>query len=189
MIALGSIFIIKKWGIIINNVRISTYNHGKLYFAVAVKNGKIMKTILPKSSKKEALNEITKDFNNYILSDDYKSLAKNVCKIYHGKEFSFEDKQLNLDLNRFQKKVLLEVMKIPYGEIKTYKQISEAINSKAYRAVGTAIGKNPLPLIIPCHRVVRSDSNIGGFFGGMEMKKEILQNEGICIVNDKIREK
>lgn len=91
-----------------------------------------------------------------------------------------------MDLNDFQKKVLLEVKKIPHGEVRTYKQISEAINSKAYRAVGTAIGKNPLPLIIPCHRVIRSDFKVGGFFGGSEMKKEILKNEGIHIVNDKI---
>jgi methylated-DNA-[protein]-cysteine S-methyltransferase len=90
-------------------------------------------------------------------------------------------------LNDFQKNVLIEVMKIPFGEVKTYKQVSEAIDSKAYRAVGTAIGKNPLPLIIPCHRVVRSDLNVGGFFGGTEMKKEILENEGICIVNGKIK--
>ena len=80
-------------------------------------------------------------------------------------------------------------MKIPYGEVKSYKQISEAINSRAYRAVGTAIGKNPLPLIIPCHRVVKSDLSVGGFFGGVEMKKVILQNEGIFIVNNKIEKK
>ncbi|MGZ7044104.1 MAG: methylated-DNA--[protein]-cysteine S-methyltransferase [Methanobacterium sp.] len=87
----------------------------------------------------------------------------------------------------FQKKVLLEVKKIPYGKIRTYKQIAEAMDSKAYRAVGTAIGKNPLPLIIPCHRVVKSDLSVGGFYGGTEMKKDILQNEGISIVNNKIR--
>ena len=78
-------------------------------------------------------------------------------------------------------------MKIPHGEVKTYKQISEAIDSKGYRAVGTAIGKNPLPLIIPCHRVIRSDLKVGGFYGGTEMKKEILENEGICIVSGKIK--
>ncbi|MGZ7208298.1 MAG: MGMT family protein, partial [Methanobacterium sp.] len=121
----------------------------------------------------------------------------------HGKPSSFKDEQLSLDFNHsnslnlvprkrsfrgeFQKKVLLEVKKIPYGKIRTYKQIAEAMDSKAYRAVGTAIGKNPLPLIIPCHRVVKSDLSVGGFYGGTEMKKDILQNEGISIVNNKIR--
>lgn len=89
--------------------------------------------------------------------------------------------------NEFQKEVLQEVAEIPYGETKTYKQIAEAIDSKAYRAVGTAIGKNPLPIIIPCHRVIKSDLSIGGFFGGTKMKKEILENEGVCIVNGKIQ--
>ena len=121
------------------------------------------------------------------MSDDYNSYAKALYDIYHGIPYSFEDICLKLDLNQFQKEVLLEVLKIPYGEIKTYKQISEAINSKAYRAVGTAIGKNPLPLIIPCHRVVKSDLSVGGFYGGIEMKKEILQNEGIKLENYKIK--
>jgi methylated-DNA-[protein]-cysteine S-methyltransferase len=170
-----------------SEIIVSTYNHRKLYFAVAVKDGKIIKTILPKSSEEEALNEITNDYSTYSLSDDYKPFAESICKLYYGKSIYFENKSINLDLNDFQKKVLLEVMKIPCGEVKTYKQISEAIGSNAYRTVGTAIGKNPLPLIIPCHRVVKSDLSVGGFFGGTEMKKEILKNEGIQIVNEKIK--
>jgi methylated-DNA-[protein]-cysteine S-methyltransferase len=74
---------------------------------------------------------------------------------YHGKESSFD---VNVpDENSFRGKVLQEVAKIPYGEVKTYKQIAESLDTKAYRAVGTAIGRNPLPIIIPCHRVVRSE--------------------------------
>ncbi len=107
---------------------------------------------------------------------------------YFGEITSFKNKFILDKLGGvFSKKVLLEVAKIPYGEFRTYKQIAESINSKAYRAVGTAIGRNPLPIIIPCHRVVKSDMNVGGFFGGTDMKKEILENEGICIVNDKIK--
>jgi methylated-DNA-[protein]-cysteine S-methyltransferase len=175
------------WGkFITDKVIISTYNRGKLYFAVAVKDKKIIKTILPKSSEKETLNEISREFSSYILSDEYRSFAEDICNIYYGKHVSFGNEAINLDLNEFQRRVLLEVMKIPYGKVKTYKQISKAIDSKAYRAVGTAIGKNPLPLIIPCHRVVRSDLKVGGFLGGPEMKKEILKNEGICIVNDRV---
>ncbi|MEN4006386.1 MAG: MGMT family protein, partial [Methanobacteriaceae archaeon] len=172
---------------ITDKVIISTYNYRKLYFAVAVKDCKIIKTILPKSSEKEALNEISMGLGFYILSDEYRSFAEDTCNIYRGKYTSSENKAMDLDLSEFQRKVLLEVMKIPCGKIRTYKQISEAIDSKAYRAVGTAIGKNPLPLIIPCHRVVRSDFSVGGFSGGFEMKKEILKNEGIHIVNDKIK--
>lgn len=173
--------------IIISKISISTYNQGKFYFAVAVEDGKIIKTILPKLSEKDAIDEISEGLESYILSEDYKSLAKSICNLYYGKTATFENESLNLNFNKFQKQVLSEVMKIPFGEVKTYKQISEAINSKAYRAVGTAIGKNPLPLIIPCHRVIRSDFKIGGFYGGTEMKKEILENEGIQIVDGKIK--
>ena len=104
---------------------------------------------------------------------------------YHGKKTEFNASIPCKD--DFKGKVLQEVAKIPYGEVRTYKQISESIGTKAYRAVGTAIGRNPLPIIVPCHRVVKSDLQVGGFFGGTEMKKEMLENEGICIINGKVK--
>jgi methylated-DNA-[protein]-cysteine S-methyltransferase len=104
---------------------------------------------------------------------------------YYGENIQFNASVP--DKNDFKSKVLQEVAKIPYGEVRTYKQISESIGTKAYRAVGTAIGRNPLPIIIPCHRVVKLDLHVGGFFGGTEMKKEMLENEGVCIVDGKIK--
>ena len=86
----------------------------------------------------------------------------------------------------FERDVILEVAKIPYGNVKTYKDIAESINSSAYRAVGTAIGKNPFPILVPCHRVIRSDGKVGGFRGGTSMKIEILENEGIKINKSKV---
>ena len=77
--------------------------------------------------------------------------------------------------------MIIKVAKIPYGTVKTYKEIAKSINSRAYRAVGTAIGNNPFPIVIPCHRVIRSDGKIGGFRGGTSMKVEILKKEGIKI--------
>lgn len=166
---------------------VSLFNHEELYFAIALQNGKIIKSILPKSSKKEALEEVTNGIKSYEISDKYKSFAEELYHIYNGKPSIIKEEDLNLDFKTFQKKVLDEVLKIPHGNIKTYKQISKAINSRAYRAVGTAIAKNPLPLIIPCHRVIRSDLKIGNFYGGTQMKKEILENEGIKIKDNKIQ--
>ena len=140
---------------------------------------------MPKLDEDSAVNEISNSYDSFELSNKYQKLAEKVCMAYHGKESSFD-----VDVpakGSFRGKVLQEVAKIPYGEVKTYKQISEALDTKAYRAVGTAIGRNPLPIIIPCHRVIRSDSQVGGFFGGTEMKKEILENEGIYIINNKIK--
>ena len=80
----------------------------------------------------------------------------------------------------FQKMVWAELKKIPFGEIRTYKEIAVAIGKpKAARAVANACGKNPYPIIIPCHRVVRSDGTIGGFTGdgGIEKKRQLLRQE------------
>ena len=80
----------------------------------------------------------------------------------------------------FQKMVWTELKKIPFGETRTYQEIAIAIGKpKAARAVANACGKNPYPIIIPCHRVVRSDGTIGGFTGdgGIEKKRQLLRQE------------
>jgi len=78
----------------------------------------------------------------------------------------------------FQKAVWKVLLKIPYGETRSYKEIAMAIKKpKAMRAVGTANGKNPLCLIIPCHRVIASDGTLGGYSGGLSTKKKLLKLE------------
>tara|TARA_B100001250_G_scaffold390209_1_gene389973 strand:+ start:32 stop:322 length:291 start_codon:yes stop_codon:yes gene_type:complete len=86
----------------------------------------------------------------------------------------------NLEGTEFQKKVWKEILKIPKGQTRTYKDIALSIGSpKSYRAVANACGKNPLPVTIPCHRVVKSDGSIGGYSakGGVEKKKILLSGE------------
>lgn len=69
-------------------------------------------------------------------------------------------------------------MKIPYGSTRTYKDIARTIrNENASRAVGTANGKNPLCIIVPCHRVISSDGSLGGYSGGLEIKERLLRLE------------
>lgn len=85
-------------------------------------------------------------------------------------------------LTPFEQKVLLACARIPEGETRSYKQIAKAIGKpNAVRAVGNALGKNPLAPLIPCHRVVRSDGKIGGYSakGGSERKEKMLEKEGI----------
>ena len=80
----------------------------------------------------------------------------------------------------FQKKVWLELSKIPKGETRTYKEIAIAIgHPKSARAVANACGKNPQPIKIPCHRVIKSDGTMGGFSakGGIVLKKKLLEFE------------
>lgn len=79
----------------------------------------------------------------------------------------------------FRNRALHAVARIPYGETRTYGQIAQqAGNARAYRAAGTACGRNPIPLIVPCHRVLQSGGGVGNYGGGPEMKRELLDLEG-----------
>jgi len=78
-------------------------------------------------------------------------------------------------LTPFQCKVLEAVSQIPPGEVRTYKEIAAAVgNPNAWRAVGLALKRNPFPVKIPCHRVVRSDGSLGGYFGKRNSKEKAL---------------
>ena len=80
----------------------------------------------------------------------------------------------------FQQSVWKELEKIPYGESTSYQAIADAVGRpKAVRAVGTAIGSNPISIIVPCHRVLTSTGQLGGYAGGMAAKLLLLQTEGI----------
>ncbi|MFL2493139.1 MAG: methylated-DNA--[protein]-cysteine S-methyltransferase [Candidatus Thalassarchaeum sp.] len=86
-----------------------------------------------------------------------------------------------MDGTDFQKIVWKELLLIPRGETMTYKQIAEAIGRpRSSRAVANACGANPLPITVPCHRVVRSDGSLGGYSGdgGIETKAKLLREEG-----------
>ena len=77
-----------------------------------------------------------------------------------------------------QKAVYRQTAKISYGFLSTYKKIAEGIGRPgAYRFVGTTLAKNPFPILIPCHRVIRSDNKIGGFGGGSTLKQRLIQHE------------
>ena len=77
------------------------------------------------------------------------------------------------------------ISQIPKGKIATYKQIATKLNTKAYRAVGNAMAKNPNPIVVPCHRVIKTDGSIGGFtsIGGIKLKKKLLRFENAKINN------
>ncbi len=83
----------------------------------------------------------------------------------------------------FQEAVWNELQRIPYGETRSYRDIAAAIGHPgAVRAVGNAVGKNPIPIIIPCHRVIRTDHTLGGFsLIGPETKRKLLASEGIAL--------
>lgn len=85
----------------------------------------------------------------------------------------------------FQQKVWTELLNIPKGQTRTYEDVARAIgNPKAVRAVGTAIGKNNLAVIVPCHRVIKKDGSLGGYRWGIDRKKKLLEREGVVFDNN-----
>lgn len=81
-------------------------------------------------------------------------------------------------LTVFQKKVLLAVLEIPPGEVRSYLWVAKKISTKAYRAVGQALKRNPYAPHVPCHRVIAFDGSIGGYAGGISKKRKMLREEG-----------
>ena len=78
--------------------------------------------------------------------------------------------------------------KVPRGKVTTYRHLAHALGSRAYRAVGQAMKRNPNAPRVPCHRVVRSDGTLGGYAGGVAKKKRLLTREGVRLRGDRITE-
>ncbi|MDU3176418.1 methylated-DNA--[protein]-cysteine S-methyltransferase [Anaerococcus sp.] len=115
------------------------------------------------NEKTSQTDKVIKEINQYLSK--------------YRKEFSIYN-LVRLEGTRFQKEVWHELQNIPYGETKSYKEIAKNIgNENAVRAVASAIGKNPLMIIIPCHRVIGSDGKMHGYAYGINLKKYLLDLE------------
>ncbi len=105
-------------------------------------------------------------------------VAGQLIEYFSGQRTAF-DLPLSLRGTVFQKQVWQALSEIPYGETRTYKQIAEAIgNPLACRAVGLANNRNPISIIIPCHRVIGTNGKLVGYGGGIELKERLLKLEG-----------
>ena len=135
---------------------------------VQEENGAVSRVYLP--NQEPDLPEAATDF----LTEAKKQMAE----YFEGERKNF-DLPLNFEgCTDFMICVYHELVKIKYGETASYKEIAERINSpKAYRAVGLANNKNPLPIIIPCHRVIGSNGSLAGYAGGLELKEQLLEME------------
>ena len=77
---------------------------------------------------------------------------------------------------------------IPSGKVTTYADIAHALGTKAYRAVGSAMNKNPHPIIVPCHRVVNTNGRLGNYAHGCQRKQQLLESEGVSIVDGRVQD-
>ncbi len=146
-----------------------------------VRKTKIIEIILPRFS----LDAIKKNFLDIQPKENQiiEKIAKNIMLSVSGRQTEFSLN--NFDLNRlgkFQRRVLMLTRKIPMGKIETYGRIAKKLGvPKGARAVGQALAKNPFPIVIPCHRVIRSDGTPGGFGGNVALKRRLLSIEKVAI--------
>lgn len=91
-------------------------------------------------------------------------------------------------MNDLDRRVYKKLLKVPKGKVTTYGELAKAVGLKnGQRAIGKIMNKNPFPVIIPCHRVVKSDGKVGGYFYGQNVKTKMLSEEGIQIENGKVQ--
>jgi methylated-DNA-[protein]-cysteine S-methyltransferase len=107
--------------------------------------------------------------------------TRRALDLYFAGKLTEFDLPLDWRLSKdFRRKVLRAIARIPYGQTRSYTQMAtSAGNERAVRAAGTACGTNPLPLVVPCHRVLRSGGALGGYGGGLPMKEGLLRLEGV----------
>jgi O-6-methylguanine DNA methyltransferase len=129
--------------------------------------------------EKAFLKELKKQFPGEIVKDDRRNRAVlTQLKKYLKGELRRFNCALDLQGTPFQKKVWSALAKIPYGKTRSYQDITHLIgHPRAFRAVGNANGSNPIPLILPCHRVIESNGGLGGFGHGLKVKKQLLDFE------------
>lgn len=146
----------------------------------------LIRVLLPGNRWDEGLAFLSK-LNRCRLQEHRRGLDEKVIKViesitdYFNKGYAVRIpwQWLRMDsLTALQQAVLRATAEIPFGELKSYREIAEAIGRpRAYRFVGNTLARNPFPIIIPCHRVVRSDASIGQFGGGAEMKRKLIEME------------
>lgn len=153
--------------------------HGKIFlaktekglsFATFMKNQNQLRKIKGKIEK----NGIPLEFNDKAFGMEEKLFKR----YFEGKKEDFTS--LTLDFisgTPYQRRVWEEARKIPYGQTATYKSLAHRLKHKGYRSVGQAMSRNPLLIIIPCHRVIGSDGSLTGFGLGLEFKEYLLRLE------------
>jgi methylated-DNA-[protein]-cysteine S-methyltransferase len=127
------------------------------------------------------LRRLVRVYGPGVVPDPKRSaaLARELDQYFAGKRRSFD---IDVDLSgltAFQRRILGATAKIPFGDVRTYRSVARtAGNEKASRAAGGALNSNPIPIIVPCHRVVGSNGELVGYAGGLDVKRRLLAIEG-----------
>ncbi len=167
----------------------SIFSVGLQYAALVYRDKDILLGLyLPQANRQEIVSNILQLYPNAVENNNstaIKTLANKIRDYFDGKPVAFKKLKLDLDsCTDFCRKIYLELQKIPHGKTISYGELASNIGQPgSARAVGRAVGANPLPLIIPCHRVIGHKGKIGGFSaaGGVPQKIAMLKLEGISL--------
>lgn len=144
----------------------------------------LVKVSLPTYGPEETLEELASQISPRVLEAPAQldEVQRQLDLYFEGKLTEF-DLPLDWQLSRdFRRRALRAIARIPYGQTRSYTQIAtSAGNERAVRAAGTACGSNPIPIVVPCHRVLRTGGALGGYGGGLPMKEALLEMEGVEI--------
>jgi O-6-methylguanine DNA methyltransferase len=150
----------------------------KKVFLIAKINDKIC-GISFSADKRQFVKFLKRQFNGEIVysSEEFVKESRQLIEYFKGTRKTFS-LRFTLSGTDFQRMVCRQIAKIGYGETLSYSDIAKRINNRnAVRAVGNACGKNPIPIIIPCRRVIAKNDSIGGFGGGISLKRKLLNLE------------
>jgi methylated-DNA-[protein]-cysteine S-methyltransferase len=150
---------------------------------LVAREGKIIELDLSKRSGPELRKSLLTRHEEGVESDTpFRMLHLLLDRYMRGQKVDFE---VEVDISGesgFTRRVLTELLKVPYGQMISYGRLARKLGyENASRAVGQAVGRNPIPIIIPCHRVVREDGTIGGFSMGLKIKERLLALEGVTL--------
>lgn len=156
-----------------------TFNTDMGWVGILASAKGLLATTLPQRSAQEAHRLLGNSVNQATWSPrPFNDLAERLKVYFSGKKITFPDELDLWGATPFQGEVWEITRLILYGETRSYLWVAEQIKRpRAARAVGQALGRSPLPIIIPCHRVIASDGQLGGFSGGVEIKRSLLQLE------------
>jgi methylated-DNA-[protein]-cysteine S-methyltransferase len=142
----------------------------------------LVRVNLPAYDPEETLEELAAKVSPRVLEAPAKlDEARRELELYFEGRLTEFDLPIDWQLTGgFRGKVQRAINRIPYGQTRTYTEMARSAgNERAVRAAGTACGSNPIPIVVPCHRVLRSGGGLGGYGGGLPMKEELLKLEGV----------
>ncbi|NHI82866.1 MAG: methylated-DNA--[protein]-cysteine S-methyltransferase [Candidatus Thorarchaeota archaeon] len=159
----------------------TAFGHCGIVYRLANEKALAIHIMLPQS-KSQLARTLSQRFPSTLTKENSRveELVRRIQRFFLGDSSRITMDYVDTSVcNKFQLDVLLEERRIPRGMTSSYGRLASEIGTRGIRAVGNALARNPFPVVVPCHRAVRSDRTLGGFQGGLDMKRRILEMEGV----------